>query len=92
MYNEAMDISQPNITIPTTQKKILDFNIEHIYSWATVRCLKLINDNRKKERMGLIEPFNPIAGKSKKQRNKKTRKQSRKQVRKYSRKIPMKRA
>jgi hypothetical protein len=92
MYNEGLDISQRNITIPTTQKKILDFNIEHIYSWATVRCLKLINDNRKKERMGLIEPFNPIAGKSKKQRNKKTRKQTRKQVRKYSRKIPMKRA
>jgi hypothetical protein len=88
MYNEAMDISQPNITIPTTQKKILDFNIEHIYSWATVRCLKLINDNRKKEHMGLIEPFNPIAGKSKKQRNKKTRKQ----VRKYTRKRPRKRA
>jgi hypothetical protein len=91
MYNEAMDTSQHNTTIPTHQKKILDFNIEPIYSWATVRCLNLINDIRAKERMGLIEPFKPsntvnpyelIGGKSKKQR-KHTRKQA-KRTRKHN--------
>jgi hypothetical protein len=99
MYNERMDISKRNRTIPTSQKKILDFNIEHIYSWATVRCLNLINDNRKKERMSPIEPFNTIepielteliGGKSKKQRHKKTRKQGNKRSRKHSRKYSRK--
>ena len=88
MYNEAMDISQRNRTMPTSQKKILDFNIERIYRWATVRCLNLINEIRVKEGMGLIEPFNSsnpvnpyelIGGKSKKQA-KKTRKHNRKQA------------
>jgi hypothetical protein len=91
MYNEAMDISQHDRTIPTTQKKILDFNIEPIYRWATVRCLKLIFDILKNEPMllALLTPFNPdelIGGKSKKQRNitrkqaNRTRKHSRKQA------------
>ena len=91
MYNEGLDISQRNRTMPTSQKKILDFNIEHIYRWATVRCLNLINEIRVKERMDLIEPFNPsnpvnpyelIGGKSKKQRNI-TRKQA-KRTRKHN--------
>jgi hypothetical protein len=91
MYNEGLDISQHNRTIPTTQKKILDFNIEPIYRWATVRCLKLIFDILKNEPMllALLTPFNPdelIGGKSKKQRNitrkqaNRTRKHSRKQA------------
>jgi hypothetical protein len=99
MYKEGLDISQRNRTTPTSQKKILDFNIEHIYSWATVRCLNLINDNRKKERMSPIEPFNTIepielteliGGKSKKQRHKKTRKQGNKRSRKHSKKYSRK--
>jgi hypothetical protein len=93
MYNEGLDISQHNRTMPTSQKKILDFNIEPIYTWATVRCLKLIFDILKNEPMllALVKPFNPskpvnpyelIGGKSKKQR-KHTRKQA-KRTRKHS--------
>ena len=94
MYNEAMDISQHDRTIPTTQKKILDFNIEPIYRWATVRCLNLIFDILKNEPMllALLTPFNPIepneliGGKSKKQRkhNIKQAKRTRKHTRKHS--------
>jgi hypothetical protein len=92
MDKEAMNISQHARTIPTTQKKILDFNIEPIYSWVTVRCLNLIIDSLKNEPMLLalikpfksIEPSELIGGKSKKQR-KHTRKQA-KRTRKHSKK------
>jgi len=102
MDKEALDISQRNRTMPTSQKKILDFNIENIDSWATVRCLNLIFEILENEPMllALVEPFNPsnpvnpyelIGGKSKKQRkhNRKQAKRTRKQAkrtRKHTRK------
>lgn len=83
-YFEEMDLSRPNTTKPTSQKKILDLrHYNSTYIWAT-NCLYFIDKFLKKNNMGTIEDH--IGGKSKKQRNKKTRKQGRKRSRKHSRK------
>lgn len=77
IHLESTNLSKRYKTITTHSKKKLDFNIESIDDWVTVRCLGLINDIRAKSGMSSVAR---IGG------NQKSRKQSRKQVIKRTRK------
>ena len=78
MHIEAMSMTEKNKTEPTDTKKILDFGKESIFYWIKKRCLRRINNIRKKARMPLIVALGKLKQKTKKntkkQKNKKNKK------------------